>query len=216
MEHNNTTTLTVYGNNPITAICCMAATLPHPPLHCAGGDGCCGHWSTVGPAYWLRGLMRLRLKTWLTFHALCIKRPLLWAEAYSTLEAFRKPQQIAPNVFSEDALATITFTFIWWFRSLENKPQHCQPHKTSTWREVESLHSSSAFSSTETNQNNCKRCILVELAETQHMLLRFSGNQNQLSGIRIIWKVRVKIIPFVWCLNSMFQFISILSTHSQL
>lgn len=66
------------------------------------------------------------------FHALCIKRPLLWAEAYSTLEAFSKPQQIAPNVFSEDALATITFTFIWWFGSLENKPQHCQPHKTST------------------------------------------------------------------------------------
>lgn len=213
MEHNNTTTLTVYGNNPITAICCMAATLPHPPLHYAGGDGCCGHWSTVGPAYWLRGLMRLRLKTWLTFHALCIKRPLLWAEAYSTLEAFRKPQQIAPNVFSEDALATITFTFIWWFRSLENKPQ---PHKTSTWRGVESLHSSFVFSSTETNQNNCKSCILVELAETQHMLLSFSGNQNLLSGIKIIWKIRVKIIPFFWCLNSMFQFISTLSTHSQL
>lgn len=166
----------------------MAATLLHPPLHYAGGDGCCGHWSTIGPAYWLRGLMQLRLKTWLTFHALCIKRPLLWAEAYSTLEAFRKPQQIIPNVFSEDALATISFTFIWWFRSLENKPQHCQPHKTSTWREVKSLNSSFAFSSTETNQNNCKSCILVELPDTQHMLLCKGKKQLKHTSDQFQWK----------------------------
>lgn len=38
---------------------------------------------------------------------------------------FQKTSTNRPNVFSEDALATITFTFIWWFRSLENKPQHC-------------------------------------------------------------------------------------------